>query len=539
MKNIRIALLLGACLLSASASAVTVQLKWAGAQALELSYILPAQCQRLSFRVDSPAYRRIRSGWQPLDDCAALEGGDVVTKGAACRTLRFRVPVSTDKVEGYPGAFPVGEGIYLHTSKYAVGAACGKVDYRFAAPGSIGMQGSLFDGNAASADGDNIAVLLMPRKLDASAAPIYVDPALPLASAEQVRCVAEETMSFYRRTMPSAHFRQPILTAAAVKVDGGVNIGGDAADVMRLSFFNWPLHPTPREQGKLALLVSHEISHRFQLRDELDDYPQQRLIHEGGGEFLRWYAGLQLGWLTAEQAAADLDNALADCQLGTAGKAWSELSRATVAMEKLDYSCGLAAYVYGLAARQGQGSALARIAAFYSELGQGNKPPFEQTLACGVGLPCSSRLGSLLGSAGPMAAQWESMLDETGFARRTAPGAAHAEALMARALKQLVQDDCGGKFDAIPSIDGMQLFTLPSCASLKHDLFVTRVEGHALYGDAHGPAAMAEACRQRGAVRLEGGDGATLTVACRRPYQPVIAYFSADVHRILKALDRP
>lgn len=536
--NLRPVLLLGACLLAAPATAVTVQLRLAAADALELTYTLPAECGRLTFLTDSPAYRLIRAAWKPLEACGALDGADIVTKDPACRTVRFRVPVMTNKVAGYPGAFPVGEGVYLHTSKYAVGPACGKVDYRFVAPGSVGMQGRLFDGSATTTEGDQLAVLLMPHRLDAKAAPVYIDPALSMAAARQIRRVADDTVAFYRRAMPSARFRQPILTAAAVKADGGVNISGDAADVMRLSFFNWPATATPREQRKLALLVSHEISHRFQLRDELDDYPQQRLIHEGGGEFLRWYAGVRLGWLTPEQAGADLDAALADCQLGTAGKAWRELSRATVAMEKLDYSCGLAAYVYGLASREGRGSALARIDEFYAQVGKGNKPSFEQSLECGAGAACSSRLARLLAGDAPMAVQWNTLLDDTKLARRTSAGAAHAEAIMARALKQLVEDDCGGKFDAIPSIDGVQLFTMPSCATLKRDVFVTRVEGHALHDDAQGPVAMADACRLRAAVQLTERDGATVSVACRRAYTPDMTYFTADMPHILKALAR-
>ena len=136
-----------------------------------------------------------------------------------------------------------------------------------------------------------------------------------------------------------------------------------------------------------------------------------------------------------------------------------------------------------------------------------------------------------------MAGQWESLLDETGLARRSPVGTAHAEAILARALKQLIEDDCGGKIDAIPGIDGTQLFTFPACASLKRDFFVTGIEGHALYGDPGGPAAMADACRQRGAVRLDGRDGASMNVACGRAYVPAVSWFAADMRRILSALE--
>ena len=53
----------------------------------------------------------------------------------------------------------------------------------------------------------------------------------------------------------------------------GPNIGGDAADIVRFTFFNWPRDPQPAQQRKMRLLVAHEMSHRFQLRDKVDAYP--------------------------------------------------------------------------------------------------------------------------------------------------------------------------------------------------------------------------------------------------------------------------
>ncbi len=79
-----------------------------------------------------------------------------------------------------------------------------------------------------------------------------------------------------------------MIAAIAASEPGGPNVGGDAGNILRLTLFNWPQAPRPEDKANLTLLVSHEFSHRFQLRDAVDVYPDARLINEGGGEFLRW-----------------------------------------------------------------------------------------------------------------------------------------------------------------------------------------------------------------------------------------------------------
>lgn len=151
----------------ALAADVEVHLRLAAPDALEVRYALPESCMRLPFERSGDGYQKIRATWKSEDACGAADGGALTRSGKACRQLRFRVPASTDKVTGYPGAFPIGEAIYAHASKYAVTAACGSVSYHFAAPGSIGLQGKIHQASAtlAGAAGADLAVLLMPRAL--------------------------------------------------------------------------------------------------------------------------------------------------------------------------------------------------------------------------------------------------------------------------------------------------------------------------------------------------------------------------------------
>jgi hypothetical protein len=538
MRLLLICLALGAAPNFAGAADVNVHLRMVEPGSLELSYQLPPGCARLPFERHNEGYQKIRAAWKSLDSCGAADGGALTRSAEACGPLRFQVPVSTDKVVGYPGAFPIGEAVYAHISKYAVTAACGSVSYQFAAPGSVGLKGKIHHANAASGDAD-VAVLLMPRVLPPSDGVLaYYDPALSAEAVAQIAATLESTVAFYRKALPDARFSLPILAAGLASEPGGPNVGGDAADIMRFTFFNWPRQPQPEVRRLMTKLVAHEISHRFQLRDAVDAYPDARLIHEGGGEFLRWVVSVKKGWLTPDQAARELDQQLAVCMLGVGQRSWGDVPRAEVANSFYDYSCGLPAYVYALAARQGKGSALARINDFYKDLGQGATPGFERALECGSEPRCQPRwLPQLLGKSGPMGAAWNALLATTGLATLAAPTQQQIDTMMNGALVQLVKDDCGGNSSTTAAPDGMIIDTMKACAALRKDAYVTRVENLAVYGGAQALPAMAAACTARSEVRLGLKNGETLVLPCKRAYAARAQFFRADIARVLARLD--
>jgi hypothetical protein len=527
--------------IAARAADVTVQIRLASPDALELTFELPPACRQLQFLNRSDAYRKIRASWQPLDACASADGNALTRLDPACRQLRFRVPVSADKVTGYPGAFPVGEGVYVHTSKYALADTCGAVGYRFQAAGSVGADAAfhhaqwLVDAPA----GASMPALLLPMDVpDAPGTPAYFDPRLSAQAVAQIRQVADDTVAFYRRELPDAPFKMPILAATLAQQPGGPNIGADAGDVLRLAFFNWPQQPGPEERRSMTFLVAHEFSHRFQLRDAVDGYPDARLIHEGGAEFLRWMVSIDKGWLSHAQAAAELDDALASCMMDVGPQAWRDLSARTIASTMADYHCGLAVYVYGLAARQGGGSALARFGEFYRQLRLGGTPDFANTLECGADAHCQAHwLPALLGSSA-MQPAWTELISGNRLGRLAPPTQPQRDAMMRRALEQLVRGDCAGASSTTPTRDSMLVDGLKQCATLQRDLVVTQVEGVAVWGTPSALPAMGAACASRGAVRLGTRDGQSVTVACRQPYQASTQFFAADIERILAALAR-
>jgi hypothetical protein len=520
------------------AAGVDVQLRLLSADALEVSYSLPQACPGLAFLKDGDAGRTMRAAWQPLDGGVAGAGRLERPPGPAnASVLRFRVPAATRQV-GYAAAFPMGQGLYAHLSNYAVDGSCGAVRYRLAAPG-IALEGRAWRDAAETKDGDAAALLLAVPLPEGEGVPVYIDPRLSAATAARIRTVADGTVDYLRRELPGARYTRPIVAAAYAEEPGGPNIGGDAADVLRLALFNWPRVPAAGEDAKLTLLVSHEFSHRFQLRDAVDVYPDARLIHEGGGEFLRWMASLQNGWLTPARAAEDLDLALTDCLLVTEGRSWRSLSPREIGNNRMEYRCGLPAYVYVLAARQGEGGAMARIDGFYRELAAGRRPDFAQALECGGAPACRARwMAPLLNADGPMEAQWGALLRETGLATAVAPTQAQKNAMVLRAVIKLMKDDCGGVSGTTETPDGILLDGMKACKTFTRDAYVTRIEGLPVFGDAGTGAAMAAACTARRELVLGLKDGGSLKAPCPEPYRMRTDFYHADIGKILAALRR-
>jgi hypothetical protein len=285
-------------------------------------------------------------------------------------------------------------------------------------------------------------------------------------------------------------------------------------------------------------LVAHEMSHRFQMRDAVDIYPDARLIHEGGAEFLRWMVSLRKGWLTPQQAADELDDALATCMLTVGERSWRAVPAAEKGGNFLEYSCGLPAFVYAFAARQGDATPFARLDHFYAQLRAGARPDFAQALECGAQGCKPAVLPALLEQPLPMPAQWSRVLDANGLAARRPPSQSQLDAMMLRALTQLAKEDCQGKSGMTPMATGVLIDTYPVCATVRKDIDVVRVEGLPVFGGPQALPAMVEACASRLSVHLGLKDGSTLAVPCRVPYKVMSHLYAADIGKIMQALDR-
>ncbi|GAB2847393.1 hypothetical protein GCM10027277_14360 [Pseudoduganella ginsengisoli] len=519
------------------AADVEVSVRLAEPDALEVSYQLPPGCDSLPF-VDSSV---ARANWAPAGQCGKVEAGALVRTDSACTALAFRIPAAAT-FRGYPAAYPMGagEGIYLHTSLYAPADRCGAVHYRFGAPGSI-VTGAQAHAGRAALDGPqagDTAVLLLQKKLAPSDGALrYFDSRLSPAARAQVARVADGTAAYLRKRLPDVPFTQPALAASIATAPGGPEVNGNGGDLMRLIFFNWPEQPGVDEQYKMTLLVAHEMSHRFQLRDALDGYPSGRLIHEGGAEFLRWMASIGNGWITPEQAAQNLDDELARCMVQVEGRSWGELPQRFISGNTLEYACGLPALVYALAARQGNDTVWSRIGGFYRELRQGKQPDFSRSLECGNDEACQPRwLPALTGRQGAMADHWRKLFADTGLAHPREPGPRTRKAILLKAVGQLMEDDCGGHKGTMDTPQGIFLFGRSECKTLKTNVELRRTEGHPLTGDPAAMPAMAAACAARGAVQFESKDGGTLQLSCQRLYRAPDVFYGADIGKVLARL---
>jgi len=538
MKQLGLLAGLALAMSSAAAEQVHVTVRLAAPDALEVSYALPAACTKLSFLKTGAGAAEIRSHWEAVGGCGTAGGDSLARAAKSCKVLAFRVPATTNKVEGYPGSFPTGEGIYAHMSNYAVGGSCGAVSYRYAGPGSI-LTGLARHEISVPSHADAPALLFPTRMRKAGTGLDYYDPALPPAAVAQLRERAERTASWLHKRMPAAQFRRPIIAATLANGPGGPNIGGNAGDMLHLALFNWPAEPSPEESRLANKLVAHEMSHRFQIRDAVDIYQDSRLINEGIGEFLRWLVSVHEGWLTPQEAADELDDALAACMLIADDRRWRAISPAEIGGNRLEYECGLPAFVYALAARQGKGDAVARIDDFYRQLRVGAEPDLAQAIECGS-LACKPTvLPAVLDGTGALRDEWSRVLDETGLARPVAPTQRQTDAMMLRALTKLVREDCKGKRSMTPTSASVLVDTLPSCATLRKDVEVVQVEDRPLFGSMQALPAMSQACTARHEVRLGLKDGATLALPCSAPYQAGTRMYSADIGKIMRALQVP
>lgn len=525
----------------AGAAGVLVEIRLAEPGALAVRYQLPPGCDRLPFEENGAAGAEARASWTAADQCGKATADGLARTDSSCASLRFRVPAAAT-FRGYPPAFPMGEdeGIYLHTSHYAPTAACGAVRYRLAAPGSVVVAAQAHEDHASLEGGTagDTPVLLLRQPLQPVDGRLrYFDHRLSAAARAQISQVADGTADYLRQRLPGVPYTPPMLTAAMASAPGGPNVSGNGGDLTRLVFFNWPEQPGEDERHQMTLLVAHEMSHRFQLRDAVDNYPAARLIHEGGAEFMRWMASVGNGWMTPAQAAAELDDALARCMVGTDGSSWGALTPRYIQGNTLEYACGLPAYVYALAARQGKGTVWSRLDAFYGALRQGRQPDFGSSLECGAAPSCAPRwLPALTGSDGSMAEQWRRLFQETGLAQPREPSRQTRKEILLKAVGQLMEDDCGGHKSIMPTPDGILLFGRGECRTLRANADLLRVEDMALTDYPQALAAMTAACRQRQAVRFALKDGSALRLPCQRPYRGPEQFFGADIGKVLARL---
>ena len=518
---------------------VKITLNYLQHQGLMVQYEVPPSCQQLRFEKDGSRAALIRQAWTMEEGCFQIDGDHLRRNKAVCSMVRFKVPASVNKITGNPAAFPMGEALYLHTSNYHVDDQCGQVSYTIVAPhiSYEGLQARDHVQITPRAE-YTFPALLSPTAITRSHDVIsYMDPSLPADTQQRIEEISKETISFLKTAMPKANFMMPIIAAANVKHPGDIGFDGDAGNVLRLSLFNWPEKLSPYTRTTITNFVAHEFSHRFQMRDEVDIYPISRVIHEGGGEFLRWYTSLQKGWLSHHEAAQDLDDALSRCFLGTENQPWQLLSAQTIGERQLAYRCGLAAYVYGLANRQNRAPAINNFSYFYERIAKAERPDFFDAIECGELTECHPQwLTQLFTGSRGMQAVWNDFFQQSQLAKQVPPSQAQLDLMTKKAFALLMGDDCG-ESSYFEARDGLIVDDLKACRTLRKDMKVTGVEGYPLLGNPEALNAMTKACKSSKQVKLQLATKETIQLTCLREYQAPKTFFAVDLEKLLRQLN--
>lgn len=546
MKQLPVLLMpLMASVCSAEPAGVTITLTMPDPAALHIQYDVPPSCGELEFLNHAIApsdAHSMRAGWQAMDACTRTDAARIVrapSSGAseapdgACASLRLRVPASAlnlDRV--YPWAYPMGAGLYAHTSAFAVTNACGPVRWRVAAPGgAVVADGQVLGESGAlpSGSGHTMALLFLPLALPAGVRH-YADPALPAPLMARIGAITARVERWLGAAMPHQPFQAPF-TAAGIAPEGTWR--GDVANrsLMRLTF---PAQPDDQTSAELPGFLAHELAHVAQPAAYPDDGGETAMLAEGGAEFLRWSAEAQLGWRALPELDGQLERAINHCIAMAAGKPWRTIAARQRGHHP--YDCGLAFHVLALAARDGHapGSALSALDGYYTAARNGAPVA---TLECAGKAGCTPRwLPALAYSDTPLDAVLENYAQQHRWLRPADGVPAGLERQLGfAAFGALMAADCDGP-GYFSDPQGPRIAYSRNCRTLRDGMRIVAVEGRALVTDAGAPAVLAHACRARGKVVLGLHDGASLEVPCDSRIPAPSRFYTIDMPPLLARL---
>lgn len=515
-------------------SKVLASITMRDSSAIEVNYQIPPSCTGLSFSNDGIAPEvavALRKDWTPADQCTIVDSAQVRPAHAACTVLRVRVPasrLSLDRI--YPWAFPLEQGLYVHTMSYAVAETCGPIDWLFSSPGGSVVADGVFSAESstrlAATGGGNYMPVVLFRKPNNNGR-IYVDSGFTQQGAEFVR----ETISTVERTLramlPDLQFTMPYTLATAAP-DG--EVWGDVANhtVMRLHL---AASPQPEQRVHMRGFLAHELAHLIHAKSGKWNAPwelEQSLIDEGGAEFLRWAVTARTAWAEPTELRQYLERAVNSCVLTAAGRRWRDI--ANRGFGTAPYDCGLTFHVLGLAGGNSVDPPLLRLRDHYRMAKLGHSTDFAQALECGDSKSCSSRWLKRIGGSESVEAV---LLDYT-FQSGAVFGRGNWTTEMMdlarrRYMNRLMQLDCDGLVRISHKADFVRVGPGLKCGALREGMEIVRIEGVALFGDVQGLQSSARACADRGRTVLGLKSGREVVVVCDKSAYVPMQQFSVDL----------
>lgn len=527
----------------APADAVNIDITMRDPSALDVSYALPPGCTALAFRNDGMSAETIaalRRDWRPADDCTVIDGAGLHPARAACTTLRVRVPATDRDLDRvYPWAYPVGQGLYLHTSAYAPTDACGGAAWTFAAPGGTVIVDGVVTaqrGAHAASGGAAMPVVLLKEALQPGAKRVHADARVDAPTLAMIEATAPDAERQLKRDLPGVSFTTPYIVAT-LAAPGYWH--GDMANrtVMRLAL----QRGTDREHADmLRKFVTHEMSHMTQPVDWHDAWGEDdALIGEGGAELLRVAVTTQLGWYDRARLEATLANAVNGCALAAGGKNYKSIRNR--GRGQVPYDCGLAFHLLALGANPGPQAPLLRLRDYDVAARSGAQTDFAQALECGDRAGCAPRWLARLAGAETL----DSVLLD--YARQSASLLRVASAwtpdtvelLAYRHIGQLMRADCGGALDMTPEPGAARIGDEPRCATLRADMVVVAAQGLPLFADGAALRASVQACRDTGKTVLGLKDGRSVQLSCGATVDLPAHLYAVDGAGALRVLRTP
>lgn len=538
-----LAALAGATCAEDKVPGVIISMSMLSAEALEVSYQVPAGCTRLDFAnvgIRTQAAVAMRQDWTPLDSCAKLDG-DAVRINPSCSAVRLRVPAVERKLDRvFPWALPINSGIYSHTSAFAITDTCGASHWHFSSPAGAIVVDGVPGGErsvrvAGQGQSDYMPVVFLQQPLGAGPdRTLHVDPRISMPA----RTFLQETLSAinagYTRELPLLDFPQPFVLAAVNSGDAPWH--GDVAgrNTMRLMF---PASLTKVEEGQMRFFLAHEIAHLLQpLRMEDRWNSESTMIKEGGAEFLAWQTNARHGWMDQDALARKLDGAINACLMAADDQSWKAMPQR--GWGKIPYDCGLAFHVIGLGDSASRLPAALLLRNYYRDAGRRHVTDFAHALECGDSMRCQPKwLARVLGSDEPLAAIIAQFSAASGLLKPAGIWSREQiEPATRLALSKLMASDCHGEVSFYTNPDSVKIAPVRSCASLREGMEVIAAEGLPLFTDRAAGAALITACKTSGNTTLTLRGGLPLVLACDKSIGTEPVLYAVNLPLLLKRL---
>jgi len=497
---------------------VTATLTLAAPDTLTIEYDLPGSCKALPFvnaGIRDDAAAAMRANWKASDACGTLDSRAVRRADASCKALRFSVPASTEKLDRvYQWAYPIGGGVYSHTSAFAVDTSCGPVSWRFKAPGgTVIFDGApLSDSTAQSGDINYKPVIFLGAALAGGAATrSYVDPRLSGATSALVSDAVIRSFALYSASLPGVETTRGFV---AISVSPNARSwGGDVAAQSTIHLTVPAVLPAPMETDVRGF-VAHEVGHMYQPREWHDAWSADRdMLSEGGADFLMWMAQSELGWANSIDLKLRLEKAINGCMIAAAGRSWKSIKER--GWGRAPYDCGFTFHVLGLAARSTNAPVWLVMRDYYQAARKGATTDFSTALECAGKAGCNARWLNRIAGDEPVAAVLSAYAG-TGSFLKIADGSAPGmiEPVMRNLIGRLMAIDCNGQVSLYDNPGRTLIGPVNSCKSLRQNMEIVAAEGQPLFAGPAATRAVFGACASKGAAKFSLKDGTELELAC-------------------------